>query len=198
MSQAPVVIDRESITNSFRAWHDEQQQLDAQLAESVAALDAFQTNLERWQQELVQERDELKSLREQIESCQDQPATAAVSGNEEAALEQLRQELEQARGQISALTADLALARAHELELGEALSAEQHAHDTHAFHQDEAFDEAVELVAAGSYRGDTAPTGKKRSEPRGGASPVLGSVMEQFGKLREQRSQSRSNTKPRL
>lgn len=198
MSSLPFVIDRESITNSFRVWHEEQQHLDAQLAESVAALDAFQVNLERWQQELAQERDELKALRGQIESEKVQEPLAPGSGSEEAELEALRTELEQARMQISSLTADLALARAHELELGEALSAEQHSHDTHTFHQDEAFDEAVELVAAGSYRGDTAPTGKKRSESRGGANPVLGSVMEQFGKLREQRSQSRSNTKPRL
>jgi len=198
MSLPPVHIDRESIANSFRAWHEEQRQLDAQLAESFAALDAFQTSLERWQQELVQERDAMKALRGQLEGKCGETSVTASSGGEVAELELLRQELQQAREQISALTADLALARAHELELGEALSAEQHSHDTHAFHQDEAFDEAVELVAAGSYRGDTAPTGKKRSEQRGGTSPVLGSVMEQFGKLREQRSQSRSNTKPRL
>lgn len=198
MSSTPVVIDRESITNSFRAWHEEQQQLDARLAESVAALDAFQGNLDRWQAELVQEREELRQLREQLESDRAPAPAVSASIDEEAELEHLRLELQQAREQITALTADLALARAHELELGEALSAEQHSHDTHAFHQDDAFDEAVELVAAGSYRGDTAPTGKKRSAPRSGASPVLGSVMEQFGKLREQRSQSRSNTKPRL
>jgi septal ring factor EnvC (AmiA/AmiB activator) len=193
-----VVIDRESITNSFRAWHEEQQQLDAQLAESVAALDAFQANLDRWQAELVQEREELRQIRSQLESERAQLLNGSAHDDEETSLETLRLELQQAQQQITTLTADLALARAHELELGEALSAEQHAHDTHAFHQDEAFDEAVELVAAGSYRSDTAPTGKKRSEPRGGANPVLGSVMEQFGKLREQRSQSRSNTKPRL
>jgi septal ring factor EnvC (AmiA/AmiB activator) len=197
MTSPLVVVDRESITNSFRIWHEEQQQLDSQLAESVAALDAFQATLETWQLELVQERDELRQLRETLE-CEKTHTEIVPAVGESGELAQLRQELQQAREQISALTADLALARAHELELGEALVAEQHAHDTHVYHQDEAFDEAVELVAAGSYRGDTTPTGNKRSEPRRGSSPVLGSVMEQFGKLREQRSLSRSNTKPRL
>lgn len=198
MSSLPFVVDREIIASSFREWQAEQLRLDAQLAESVAALDAYQATLDVWQQELVRERGELQLLRQEIERVGAESGKAATD-SEHPRLEQLEQELEQARQQISALTADLALARAHELELGEALSAEQHLHDTHALqHEDtEAFDEAIELAAAGSYRGDTSSSANKRSELRRGASPVLGSVMEQFGKLREQRSLSRSNTKPR-
>ncbi|MGD9636178.1 MAG: hypothetical protein AB7U97_23050 [Pirellulales bacterium] len=199
MSSLPFVVDREIIASSFREWHDEQQRLDAQLAESVAALDAYQATLDTWQQELAYERGELRQLREEIENARQEAAAAATSDSESGQIDQLEQELAQAHEQIAALTADLALARAHELELGEALSAEQHLHDTHALHREgaEAFDEAIELAAAGSYRGDASPTGNNRSESRRGASPVLGSVMEQFGKLREQRSHSRSNTKPR-
>jgi chromosome segregation ATPase len=195
MSEPQFDIDREIITNSFREWQQEQQKLDAQLAESVAALDAYQANLDSWQQELVRERDELQQLRVAIEKYEREPVPSANGdGNEQLAL--LKQELAEAREQIASLTADLALARAHELELGEALAEEQHSKDTHALHH-EAFDEAVELAAAGSHRGDAAPSGHGRAETRRGASPVLGSVMEQFGKLREQRSLSRSNTKPR-
>jgi chromosome segregation ATPase len=196
MSEPLIEVDRAIIASSFREWQEEQQKLDAELAESVAALDAYQANLDNWQQELARERDELLQLRSATESQALAPATP-TGDDEHEQLELIRKELDEARAQISVLTADLALARAHELELGEALSEEQHSKDTHALHH-EAFDEAVELAAAGSYRGDTAPSGTGRSESRRGGSPVLGSVMEQFGKLREQRSISRSNTKPRL
>ncbi len=42
--------------------------------------------------------------------------------------------------------------------------------------------------------GEAGKHGPAKVEPRRGASPVLGSVMEQFGKLREQRSLNRSNS----
>jgi hypothetical protein len=196
MSEPQLDVDRAIITSSFREWQAEQLQLDAQLAESVAALDAYQANLDNWQQELARERDDLLQLRITIENQARAPAMPA-GDDEHEQLELIRKELDEARAQISALIADLALARAHELELGEALAEEQHSNDTHALHH-EAFDEAVELAAAGSYRGDTTRSGTGRNENRRETSPVLGSVMEQFGKLREQRSHSRSNTKPRL
>jgi hypothetical protein len=54
----------------------------------------------------------------------------------------------------------------------------------------------VEQTSAPNH-GAAVKNGSARVEPRRGASPVLGSVMEQFGKLREQRSMNRSNNKPR-
>ena len=52
MSIPQVVVDRELVEHSFREWQEEQAQLDAQLAESVEALDAYQSHLDNWQQDL--------------------------------------------------------------------------------------------------------------------------------------------------
>ena len=148
MSLPPLVVDRECVADSFREWHAEQQLLDAQLAESVAALDAFQSNLDNWQQELARERDELREARDALELERatlvaniDLDAEAGSGkgtepvGNHIQHDAQFDLELEELREQICALTADLALARAHELELSEALAEQQHQGDTHALHQ---------------------------------------------------------------
>jgi chromosome segregation ATPase len=136
MSSPRVAVDRKIVEHSFREWQQEQTLLDAQLAESVAALDAYQAHLDNWQQELVRERDELRQLRGAIERAQ-----AAGVGREP--IEHLNKELEDSREKIAS---------------------------------------------------NSAPA---KVEPRRAANAVLGSVLEQFGKLREQRSMNRSSNKPR-
>jgi len=204
----PVAVEREIVEHSFREWQQEQTLLDAQLAESVAALDAYQLHLDNWQQELARERDELREMREALE----RDRAAGGAGNE--LFEQLQRELNEARDKVSALTTalltrteelreldrqresagtELALARDREKELTERL-ATKGAPDRNS--QPDAFDTAIEQTAAAN-QGDAAKNGAAKVEPRRSASPVLGSVMEQFGKLREQRSMNRSNNKPR-
>jgi septal ring factor EnvC (AmiA/AmiB activator) len=139
MSSPRVAVDRAVVDRSFREWQEEQELLDAQLAESVAALDAYQAHLDNWQQELVREREELRQLRAAIERDR-----SAGVGREQ--IEHLNQ--------------------------------------------------AVEEAAAASH-GEPVNIGPAKVEPRRTSSPVLGSVLEQFGKLREQRSLNRSNNKPR-
>ncbi len=144
MSSPLVAVDRAVVEHSFRAWQEEQARLDAQLAESVAALDAYQAHLDNWQQELVREREELRQLRGTIE--RDRAAADEAAGAEREPIEHQNQPVEQA--------------------------------------------------TAASHNESTS-NGPAKVEPRRAASPVLGSVLEQFGKLREQRSMNRSNNKPR-
>ena len=214
MTPSLVSVDRESVEHSFREWQEEQSLLDAQLAESVAALDSYQSHLDNWQQELAREREELRQLREAVEHDQAPGST----GNEQ--IELLNQELRESREQVSSLTmalqtrtdelrelecqretieAELALVRGREQELEAAVAAQQSGSDTQTHHGNQhqaAFDKAVEQAAAAN-QGEAVKSGTAKVEPRRGASPVLGSVMEQFGKLREQRSLNRSNNKAR-
>ena len=214
---SPPVVDREVVEHSFREWQEEQTLLDAQLAESVDALDAYQSHLDSWQQELARERDELRLMREAIER------DLAAGGAHCEQIEVLNRELTESRAKVSSLTAallerteelrdlereretgssELAAARARQLELESALAAQreasevQHQGESHTTHENQGFDNAVEQAAA-SNQGGAAKNGSARVEPRRTTSPVLGSVMEQFGKLREQRSMNRSNNKPR-
>jgi septal ring factor EnvC (AmiA/AmiB activator) len=218
MSIPQVAVDRELIEDSFREWQEEQSQFDAQLAESVEALAAYQSHLDNWQQELAHERDELRQLREALE--QDR----AAGGGGEQQIELLDKELGELREKVSSLTTAL-LARTEELreqdrrresvaaelekshlrekELAAALAAQQHASGTrrkpgedHNDHQHDDADKSADQAPA-DPQGDSAQSGTARVEPRRSASPVLGSVMEQFGKLREQRSMNRSNNKTR-
>ena len=144
MSSPLVAVDRAVVEHSFRAWQEEQTRLDAQLAESVAALDAYQAHLDNWQQELVREREELRQLRGTIE--RDRAAGDGAAGVEREPIEHHNQTVEQ---------------------------------------------------AAAASHGEPVNSGPAKVEPRRSASPVLGSVLEQFGKLREQRSMNRSNNKLR-
>jgi hypothetical protein len=217
MSSSLVTFDRESVVDSFREWQQEQSLLDAQLTESVEALDAYQAHLDNWQRELAREREEVRRLRE----------TSAGDANDSAQREQIDQltnELNDSRAKIGSLTAallarteevrelerqregagtELALARAREQELVALLAAQgpageirHHTGDDPVNHDTDAFSKAVDQVTT-EDAGDSGNAGRPKVEPRRGASPVLGSVMEQFGKLREQRSLNRSNNKTR-
>ena len=66
MTSATITVDRE-LVQSFRDWQAEQAVLDAQLVDSVAALEAYQSHLDGWQRELARERDELQRLREELD-----------------------------------------------------------------------------------------------------------------------------------
>ncbi len=104
-------------------------------------------------------------------------------------IEVLNRELGESREKVSSLTAAL-LTRTEELRALE----QQGEKPTN--HEHQSFDEAVGQAAAGN-QGAAVKNGSAKVEPRRSTSPVLGSVMEQFGKLREQRSMNRSNNKPR-
>ena len=229
-------IDDQPVRESFCQWHAEQQVLDAQLAESVAALEAYQSHLDAWQRELAVEREELSRLRAELDRDQ------ALSGSHDEQAATFRRELSDARQKITSLTTalltrteelreldrlrvqtdrQLSEAKSREKELLAALAVERNRVPTNdkppsqppsppreRTQSGEPSPVARQAPANGLATNGRAPNGqaangqavggRPSTEPNKSANPVLGSVMEQFGKLRQQRSLDRQNyPKPR-
>lgn len=217
-----ITIDREIIQNSFRQWEAEQATIDAQVADSMAALTAYQSHLDGWQKGLAQEREELRRQQEALDHSQ------SFAGDHQQQLDERNRELSEARQEVASLTSallarseelheldrqraqlntELAIARSRDRELTAALEAQQI-----AFEKERQKLEAQGSIAqphnerppsppsagANEARAPNAENGHAKKNPSALESPVLGSLMEQFGKLRQQRSMNRPNQpKPR-
>jgi chromosome segregation ATPase len=216
---APVILDREAIRDKFREWDEVQQPLDVELSESLAALAAFQSHLEGWQQELAREREELRAERARLghdqsssESSQKllNELTAELEGSREksgqlsAMLLSRTEELRVLDGRRAELATELELAQIREKELKTALdetrkNLEQERSEAAAETQRlrELLESKVESenVSNAEDRATAAPVerqpSERPSESRPAENPVLASVMEQFGKLRQQRASER-------
>jgi chromosome segregation ATPase len=211
MTTATITIDRELMHRSFRDWQAEQTMLDAQLSDSVAALEAYQSHLDGWQRELARERDELQRLREELSRDQ------ATDGKGQQRATQLEHELYDARTKITSLTTalldrteelrqldrqradvniELAVAKSRERDMATALETVQKSAEAQRLQWESAIaemrqklQESLELApveAADETAANDPPLGPIAAE-----NPVLGSLMEQFDKLRQQRSVGR-------
>jgi chromosome segregation ATPase len=100
-----LVQEYESVRETFRVWHAEQESLDAQLAESLAALTAYQSHLDSWQQQLARERAELQARCEELtrERADFETTKAAAEHTSAEAGEELRA----AREKIAVLSSSL-------------------------------------------------------------------------------------------
>src|SRR5471032_1980423 len=108
MTTATITLDRELVHRSFRDWQADQAMLDAQLNDSVVALEAYQSHLDHWQRELARERDDLQRLREELDRNQIAlDRTQAADGKGQQRAEQLEHELYDARTKITSLTTAL-------------------------------------------------------------------------------------------
>lgn len=206
-----ITVDRELMQRSFRDWKAEQAELDSQLLDSVAALEAYQSHLDGWQRELARERDELQRLRDELSR------ETVVDAAQQDKVAQLEQDLHEARTKISSLTsalldrteelrqldrgrtdvnAELALAKVRERDLSAALDTLQKSSEQQRVQSESEITEmrnqleqslelAAAIVPAESGASDAPPGSVAASNP------VLGSLMEQFDKLRQQRSVSR-------
>ena len=189
-----VLIKTESLRETFREWHAEQESLDAQLAESLAALSAYQSHLDTWQKQLARERDELHKSREQWE----RDRTAAE-----------KDDAIQAHSSAEALS-ELQSARARGQELKTALEQQQGLFETERAKWAEELRQLREIIAQRPEpAGVTEPRRESESRPQADhrpaansasadeatQSPVLSSIMEQFGKLRQQRASDRQTLK---
>jgi chromosome segregation ATPase len=96
-----MLIHCDAVHGAFRQWQAEQEPLDTQLSESLAALSAYQTHLDDWQRQLASEREELRASRQQWEQEQ------SNAQHSETRLSDLTCELSAARDEIQALTARL-------------------------------------------------------------------------------------------
>jgi chromosome segregation ATPase len=212
------LIDCEAIRGKFRQWQVEQEPIAAQLGESLAALSAYQSHLDAWQQQLAQERDELRVTREHFD--QDR----SVADQSRARLAEVAAELTIARDKISALTTsllsrteelrsldgrraevvtELELARARERELKAALEELRQTREqeraqwaNESRHLRELLERHLDGAEA-MYQSETVEQSsitdrvESKSSDRTADSPVFASVMEQFGKLRQQRALER-------
>jgi DNA repair exonuclease SbcCD ATPase subunit len=233
MTLAPAISGK-LIRETFREWNAERESLDAELSESLAALEAYQHNLDVWQQQLAREREDLQTAREQFENDR-QSADKNHSETSAATIT----ELHAAREKITALTTlllnrteelrtldnrrsevqtELELSRARERDLKAALDDEKKSvEDARSQWADELkqlremmerqLDEpaAEDPVEAVELPPPPAPASKTPSTPRSNPSsaagaelqqrenPVLGTIAEQFGKLRQQRAVERQS-----
>jgi septal ring factor EnvC (AmiA/AmiB activator) len=192
MTIESALLDCKNVRETFRAWSVEQESLDAQLAESLSALAAYQSHLDTWQQQLVRQRDELHNAREQF----DRDRAAAEQGQSQPSTE-LAAELHSSREKIAALTASL-LSRtdelrtmdirrgelANELELARAREKELAA----AIAEHKQTSEQEQLKENPHPQPATPPDRPTSGRGHFSENPVLGSIVEQFGKLRQQRA----------
>lgn len=212
-------IDCESIRATFHEWRTEHDSFDAQLTESLSALSAYQSHLDAWQKQLAQERDELRRAREQFqrERSRTDGAQAGQEANsaEAAELSEAREkisalsasllarteELRQMGERSSELAKELEVNRAREVELSNALEEQRQALEQERAHRAEEL-RNLERLQQGA---DAVPAGEKSAEKlaasagvsasgaqqQASPNPVLGSIVEQFGKLRQQRAMDR-------
>ncbi|HEY4233315.1 MAG TPA: hypothetical protein VGM76_07800 [Lacipirellulaceae bacterium] len=213
MTSATITLDRELVHSSFRDWQAEQAVLDSQLSESVDALDAYQSHLDNWQRELARERDELQRLRGELDR------EKVVDGNRHETIDKLEHELYDARAKITSLTTalldrteelrqldrgradvntELALAKTRERDLSATLETLQRASDMQRGQWEAAIaemrqqmEQSLELAAA-DVLAESSPSDPPLG-PIAASNPVLGSLMEQFDKLRQQRSVGRQS-----
>jgi chromosome segregation ATPase len=217
-------VNGDAIRETFREWNAERDSLDAELNESLVALEAYQHHLDAWHGQLAREREELQSARAQFERDR-----AVSEKNQSESSAATVAELHAAREKITALTTlllsrteelrtldnnraevqtELELSRARERELKTALDEQKRFTDQERSQwadelkqlrevverQLEApvVDEpvaAIERPASDPATPAPSSTGSAPSPPR--ESPVLGSIVEQFGKLRQQRAVER-------
>jgi chromosome segregation ATPase len=229
MAENTLTLDCETLRDSFGQWQAEQEVLDAEWSESLAALVAYQSHLDAWQQELVQERDALQHDRKAWEHDQ-----AAAEKNSDKSSSQTNAQLAEAREKITTLsqllltrteelratdqrrgelTTELELARAHAKELAAGVEEQKRLLERERAtwtQQMQHMRELLELRAAAPAADEetavsrpapqsaaTSNAGPRPVQASGGGgkpsqnNPVLGSIMEQFGKLRQQRATDR-------
>jgi septal ring factor EnvC (AmiA/AmiB activator) len=205
MASDTTLFDAQAIHGTFQQWRADQAPLANELSESLSALAAYQSHLDAWQQALVRERDELASSRQQLamqraeaEKTHAQSAAQSMADLTEArekiasltsALLARTDELRALDGRRAEVVTELELSRARERELNakleelKQLREEERAQST---------DEVRHLRELVERRLETTDS-ERRPAPAvaPGNSPVLGSIVEQFGKLRQQRALDR-------
>jgi hypothetical protein len=217
-------VNSDAIRQTFREWNAERDSLDAELSESLAALEAYQLHLDAWHQQLAREREELQSARKQFElersvsDKNDAESSAATIAELHAAREKITalttllltrtEELRTLDNTRAEVQTELELSRARERELRSAIDDQKRSVDQERSQWADELKQLREVVehqletpvvdgpAAAIERPapetptPTPPsTGGAQSPPR--ESPVLGSIVEQFGKLRQQRAVER-------
>ena len=211
-------LNCETIRQTFQAWNAERESLDSGLSESLAALEAYQLHLDGWQQQLARDRDELQTVREQFErdrSVSDKnhaESSAATVAELHAAREKITalttlllsrtEELRTLDNRRAEVQTELELSRARERELKAAIDDQKRSTDDERTEWAEELKQlrdvlerqleapVVDEPVATTQR--QAPThAANTSNGTHSENPLLGSIVEQFGKLRQQRATER-------
>lgn len=197
MSQTISTIDRAPLNETFRSWRGEQKVLSEQIAGSVAALADYRAQLDLWHQALESERDQLdvdhgdarqqdaeaNRLRAELSEARQQ--IAQITGNLLTKTEELR-ELDNARAKLEA---ELEILRTRAAENS---SPEKAADDRYSQQQSEWMQELKQVRAMLQDKENlrqTVPIDAPDPVDRAIEAledPVLGSVVAQFDKLRQQ------------
>lgn len=225
MTTTMASLDLEPVHDCFEQWREEQGSVDSELCETFSALEEYQSRLEDWQKELKDELDELQRERKRLErdrsdsdSCAEE--FDAVTDELNQARQQMGQltkellsrtdELRDLEKKRAELNTELELARARDKELSSALEGQKQWMDEQRQQWTEELQHLRELVearpAVSEDRWNDVEEGDVRSESANGngdsesddsweESPVLGSIVAQFGKLRKQRSAGREKVK---
>lgn len=205
-------VDCDSIRATFNEWRTEQELFDAQLSESLSALAAYQSHLDAWQKQLAGERDELRRAREQFEHQRaaaegsQSGAHGSAEGNDDLSAAQERisalsasllartEELRVMDERRSELVAELDSQRALQKELRAALDEQKQTLEQERAHRAEEL-RSLERLKQGADGGPAEKHSEQRAahdgQPKVNENPVLGSIVEQFGKLRQQRAMDR-------
>lgn len=177
-----------------------QSEVDRELAESVAALEAYQSHLDHCQAILAAERAALEEERTALEA--ERQRFADLPGSEEEQLAELgdarkliselrdmllerTEELRRSDSKRSELVSELQQARSKQLELEKYIEMEKSQHLEQQLRWTEEFQRVSELL-------ESRPGSKGDSDKVATADPVLGSIMAQFGKLRRQAADRRA------
>lgn len=202
-----ITIDRQPLADSFDQWRVDQREFDEEVRESLAALEAFQSHLDQWQRQLAAEREELNGKQEQI--VKERAELESDRGNMTCDLDQLqkyRDQLDEARDKIDKLRSDLLtksdelrtidqqraemstqleVLRAREQSLHESLERERQHHESQQAQWNTEIKHMHELLERQAIV-------TKEGRPRDASKdPVIGSIVAQFDKLRQQQAEGR-------
>lgn len=199
MTCAPV--DIAPLRDWFAELSTTQSEVDRDLSESVAALEAYQKHLDRCQAELAAERAALEEQRAVL-AAERQRLAETPTGTKEEQLAELGEakkliselrdlllertdELRRSDSKRAELVNELQLARSRQLEFEKNMEAEKSQHLEQQLRWTEEFQRVSELLEVRT-RGDG------HSAAAASGDPVLGSILAQFGKLRRQAADRRA------
>jgi chromosome segregation ATPase len=150
---------------AFRHWHAEQESLEEQLSESLTALSAYQSHLDAWQERLARERNELSEARARWEQ------------------------------ERTAVEAEIEQSRERAMELAAALDEQKQLLESERSKWAQELEQCRVTGTAPQAPAEPVTLAAPRAHKTMSESPVLGSIMEQFGKLRQQRASDRQALK---
>jgi len=224
MTNETATIDCQVVRGTFQQWRAEQEPLATELSESLAALAAYQSHLDAWQQQLARQREELGAARERFanERAEAEKLRAHSAAETNAELNAAREKIASLTGALLARTdelrvldgrraevvTELELARAREKELSAKLEELKQSREQERAQRSDELQRMRELVERRIETSDAErpaapaenPPVRRPTVEHGGQasnSPVLGSIVEQFGKLRQQRALDRPVHKAR-